>query len=197
MRPMLAGFLVALGCSIFALKAEAQSVYVYSSGGRYVAGSVVTGQVLAQPQVVGTVVGQPVVTGGIVGEQIVAGGIVGEPIATGGFVGQPVGSGVVVGEPIVAGGIVGQPVITGEVVNVAPTTYIGTSAALPAQGQILPYSYWVSAPAPARVYVEYGAGDQFPFHGRAYGSPSDRWSWYNMGGGASRYLAKYYYPILQ
>jgi len=40
-------------------------------------------------------------------------------------------------------------------------------------------------------------GDQFPFHGRPYGSPNDRWSWYNMGGGSSRYLAKYYYPILR
>jgi hypothetical protein len=66
-----------------------------------------------------------------------------------------------------------------------------------AQGQVLPYSYWVSAPNPARIYVEYGASDQFPFQGRAYGSPSDRWSWYYMGGGDSRYLAKYYYPPLR
>jgi hypothetical protein len=67
----------------------------------------------------------------------------------------------------------------------------------PAQGQVMPYSYWVSAPQPARVYVEYGANDQFSFHGRAYGNPSDRWSWYYMGGGDSRYLAKYYYPPLR
>ena len=61
----------------------------------------------------------------------------------------------------------------------------------------MPYSYWVSAPKPARIYVEYGASDRFPFQGRAYGSPSDRWSWYYMGGGDSRYLAKYYYPPLR
>ena len=67
----------------------------------------------------------------------------------------------------------------------------------PTQGQVMPYSYWVSAPKPARIYVEYGASDQFPFQGRAYGNPSDRWSWYYMGGGDSRYLAKYYYPPLR
>ncbi|MGZ3471271.1 MAG: hypothetical protein ACXWO1_17075 [Isosphaeraceae bacterium] len=65
------------------------------------------------------------------------------------------------------------------------------------QGQVMPYSYWVSTPKPARIYVEYGAIDQFPFQGRAYGNPSDRWSWYYMGGGDSRYLAKYYYPPLR
>ncbi len=65
------------------------------------------------------------------------------------------------------------------------------------QGQVMPYSYWVSAPKPARMYVEYGVSDQFPFQGRAYGNPSDRWSWYYMGGGDSRYLAKYYYPPLR
>jgi hypothetical protein len=61
----------------------------------------------------------------------------------------------------------------------------------------MPYSYWVSAPKPVRIYVEYGASDQSPFQGRAYGNPSDRWSWYYMGGGDSRYLAKYYYPPLR
>ena len=154
MRPMLAGFVVAIGCSIFAMEAAAQSTYVNTSGGVYAAGTVVTGQVLSQPQAVGTVVGQPVVTGGIVG--------------------QPINSGVVTGGPV---------------------TNAGTTSIAPAQGQILPYSYWVSSPS--RIYVEYGPVDQFPFHGRPYGSPNDRWSWYYMGGGPSRYLAKYYYPILQ
>jgi hypothetical protein len=65
------------------------------------------------------------------------------------------------------------------------------------QGTILPYSYWVTAPNPARVYVEYGAADQFPFYGRAYGNPGDRWSWYYMGGGSARYLARYHYPLLR
>ena len=31
-----------------------------------------------------------------------------------------------------------------------------------AQGDVLPYSYWVSAPNPSRIYVEYGSVDQFP-----------------------------------
>ena len=170
MRPMLPGFVVALGCSLFAMEAAAQSTHVYTSGGGYVAGSVVTGQVLSQPLAPGRS-SSP----GVVGQPIVAGEIVGQPIVTGGIVGQPINSGVVIGGPV---------------------TYVGTSTIVPAQGQILPYSYWVST-APSRVYVEYGPGDQFPFHGRPYGSPNDRWSWYTMGGGASRYLAKYYYPILR
>ena len=69
--------------------------------------------------------------------------------------------------------------------------------AFPAQGNVLPYSYWVAAPNPSRVYVEYGSVDQFPFYGRPYGNPGDRWSWYYMGGGNSRYLARYYYPPLR
>jgi len=69
--------------------------------------------------------------------------------------------------------------------------------AYPSQGSVMPYSYWVTAPSPARIYAGYGAIDQFPFYGRPYGNPSDRWSWYNLGGGDSRYLAKYYYPPLR
>lgn len=57
------------------------------------------------------------------------------------------------------------------------------------------YSYWVS-PGSARTYVPYAAVDQFPFRGRPYGNPTDRWSWYYMGGGNARYLARYYYPLL-
>ena len=88
--------------------------------------------------------------------------------------------------------MVGQPVVGGGILTTTPVT-----ATYPAQGRVLPYSYWVSAPQPARVYVEYGAADQFSFQGRAYGRPNDRWSWYYMGGGDSRYLAKYYYPPLR
>ncbi len=66
----------------------------------------------------------------------------------------------------------------------------------PGQGQPPPYSYYVSASAPARTYVPYGPGDQFFFTGQPYGSPNDRWSWYYMGGG-TRYLARYYYPPLR
>ncbi len=95
------------------------------------------------------------------------------------------------GEP---GGFVGQPVIGGSA-SAGPITTIFAPA--PAQGRILPYSYWVTTPQPARIYVEYGANDRFPFYGRPYGSPNDRWSWYYMGGGDSRYLARYYYPPLR
>ena len=92
------------------------------------------------------------------------------------------------GPGLVAGTYVSGPISEGGVPVV--TTF-------PTRGQVMPYSYWVSSPKPARIYVEYGASDQFPFQGRAYGSPNDRWSWYYMGGGDSRYLAKYYYPPLR
>ena len=89
---------------------------------------------------------------------------------------------------LAAGSYVSESIL--EVVTPVVTTF-------PTQWQVMPYSYWVSAPKPARIYVEYGASDQFPFQGRAYGNPSDRWSWYYMGGGDGRYLAKYYYPPLR
>ena len=92
------------------------------------------------------------------------------------------------GAGLAAGTYVSGPILGGGAPVVTP---------FPTQGQVMPYSYWVSAPKPARIYVEYGASDQFPFQGRAYGNPSDRWSWYYMGGGDSRYLAKYYYPPLR
>ena len=98
------------------------------------------------------------------------------------------------GQPLSSGSLVGQPVVSGEILSATSSPVITT---YPAQGPVLPYSYWVTAPQPARIYVEYGATDQFPFYGRAYGSPNDRWSWYYMGGGSSRYLEKYYYPILR
>jgi hypothetical protein len=180
MKLTLAGLIAALGCSLLAMEARAQTSYVtptgyaYPSSGSYVPGSVLSGQVLSQPAAPGTVVGGPVVTGGALGQPVVTGEAIGQPIAGGGVAGQPTGSGVVIGGPV---------------------TYVGTSTALPAQGQVLPYSYWVSSPS--RIYVEYGPSDHFPFHGRPYGSPNDRWSWYTLGGGSSRYLAKYYYPILR
>jgi hypothetical protein len=59
---------------------------------------------------------------------------------------------------------------------------------------VAPYSYYVTLPRPARGYVPYGPGDAFPFYGRAYGHPYDPWTWPYMGGGYSRYLARYYYP---
>jgi hypothetical protein len=98
---------------------------------------------------------------------------------------QPVGSGAVSYQSTAIAGTTvsaGVPVIMGSPLET---------------GQVLPYSYYVSAPNPARVYVPYGSSDQFPFYGRAYGNPGDRWSWYYMGGGDRRYLAKYYYPLLR
>lgn len=40
------------------------------------------------------------------------------------------------------------------------------------------YSYWTAAyyGFPPRIYAGYGSND-FPYHGRPYGSPSDPWSW--------------------
>jgi hypothetical protein len=87
----------------------------------------------------------------------------------------------------------GAPVI---IQGMGNTPITGTMVGSPVTGQVLPYSYYAAHPAPARVYVEYGGTDQFPFHGRAYGHPGDRWSWYSMGGGDRRYLARYYYPLL-
>lgn len=89
----------------------------------------------------------------------------------------------------VRGGLVGLPHSAGGMVaGGAPGSMTPPS--------ILPYSYYAS-PGPARVYVGYGPLDPFPFHGRPYGSPGDRWSWYTMGGGAGRYLARYYFPPLR
>jgi len=100
--------------------------------------------------------------------------------------------------PVYGSAVVSQPVVSGEVLTALPTTSAApVVTTFPAQGQVMPYSYGVSALNPARIYVQYGAIDQFPFHGRGYGIPGDRWSWYYMGGGDSRYLAKYYYPPLR
>jgi hypothetical protein len=83
------------------------------------------------------------------------------------------------------------------IVTTAPAGTVAPGVDVPSvRGGVWPYSYYVLTPYPARGYIEYGSGDQFPFYGRAYGNPGDRWSWYYMGGGDSRYLAKYYYPIL-
>jgi len=136
----------------------------------------------------GTSVSGPIAGGAVVNQPVIAGGLPSTPIVTGTFIGKP----------IVSGGSVGLPVVRGEVPTLMSTTPLApVVTTFVTQGQVMPYSYWVSAPKPARVYVEYGASDQFPFQGRAYGNPSDRWSWYYMGGGDSRYLAKYYYPPLR
>jgi hypothetical protein len=66
-----------------------------------------------------------------------------------------------------------------------------------APGVVRPYSYY-AAPAGvnAREYVPYGPTDNFPFHGRPYGHPTDRWSWQYMSTNPSGPLAHYYYPPL-
>jgi len=59
-----------------------------------------------------------------------------------------------------------------------------------------PYSYYAAPYSlPARYYVGYGSND-FPFYGRPYGHPYDRWSWPYLSGGYQGALARYYYPPL-
>jgi hypothetical protein len=57
-----------------------------------------------------------------------------------------------------------------------------------------PYSYYAAAPFPAREYVGYGFND-FPFYGKPYGSPNDRWSWNTMS--QSSYVSRgtFYGPV--
>ncbi|WP_148598281.1 hypothetical protein [Aquisphaera giovannonii] len=117
--------------------------------------------------------------GTIVVGSMLGGTVVGAPISNGTIVGTPVA-----GSTVTDGVVVGSPVANGVVSG-------------PVQGGVYPYSYWVAPPGQARGYVPYSDADQFPFHGRAYGNPGDRWSWYYMGGGDSRYLARYYYQLLR
>jgi hypothetical protein len=59
--------------------------------------------------------------------------------------------------------------------------------------RLFSYSYYAAAPYPPREYVGYGIND-FPYYGRPYGSPSDRWSWPIMAYPSYGALAHYYYP---
>ena len=120
-----------------------------------------------------------------------------QPVGARAVPAQTMAPGTIIGQPVIAGAIVGQPVASGSLVGSPAGFPPPVVTTFPAQGNPLPYSYWVSAPNPSRVYVEYGSLDQFPFHGRPYGSAGDRWSWYYMGGGDSRFLARYYYPPLR
>jgi hypothetical protein len=74
-----------------------------------------------------------------------------------------------------------------------PASVVGGPADV-SSAYVPPYSYYAAWPWPARGYVPYGPGDAFPFYGRPYGHPYDRWTWPYLGGGDSRYLARYYYP---
>lgn len=59
---------------------------------------------------------------------------------------------------------------------------------------VAPYSYYVlPASAPSRIYV---GPDVYPFYGRPYGHPYDRWTWPYISGGPDANLARYYYPPL-
>jgi len=92
-----------------------------------------------------------------------------------------------------------QGAVDGSSVHPYPTAPVVGSAPLVVEGQPIqahPYSYYITFPAPARTYVEYGPMDQFPFQGRAYGHPGDRWSWTGMMGNRAAGLDRYYYQLL-
>ena len=50
----------------------------------------------------------------------------------------------------------------------------GGSSMSATAGPILPYSYYVALPSPARIYVPYGPTDSFPYYGSPYGRPALR-----------------------
>ncbi|MCA1685344.1 MAG: hypothetical protein LC745_05055 [Planctomycetia bacterium] len=69
--------------------------------------------------------------------------------------------------------------------TVAPATTPATVA---------PYSYYVlPSTVPSRTYI---GPSEFPFYGRPYGHPYDRWTWPYISGGPNADLARYYYPPL-
>ncbi|MFO0911142.1 MAG: hypothetical protein U0794_22850 [Isosphaeraceae bacterium] len=76
---------------------------------------------------------------------------------------------------------------TGGYVTVAPARTYSSGYS----GVVSPYSYYAAIPpTQPRTYVGYG-NDIFPFYGRPYGSPNDRWSWNTLAAGNP--LARYYY----
>ena len=78
----------------------------------------------------------------------------------------------------------------------AYTTYSSAYVAPGASmlGVVKPYSYYVLPPSiPSREYV---GPAQFPFYGRPYGHPNDRWTWPYLAGPSYGVLARYYYPPL-
>ena len=58
--------------------------------------------------------------------------------------------------------------------------------------RLIPYSYFAAFPEPARQYV--GFGNDFPFYGRPYGHPYDRWTWQYLGNANVEALTSYDYP---
>lgn len=82
-----------------------------------------------------------------------------------------------------------QRVVVANTVPVSPGIVYGLYTNLPRYT----YSYYAAYQYPAREYVGYGAND-FPYYGRPYGSPSDRWSWPYLTSAYSNALVRYYYP---
>jgi hypothetical protein len=59
---------------------------------------------------------------------------------------------------------------------------------------VKPYSYYVlPSSVPSREYV---GPAEFPFYGRPYGYPYDRWTWSYMSTAGYGPLVRYYYPPL-
>ena len=185
MRLMQCGTAAAFVSLILIGSAQAQQPCNCTGSGVYASGPIYPTAVVSEPLISQTSVSQPVVTEFVAGDPVLGGISQDQPVATGELI-----------TPGTTPSI--TPVVTGEVIMSTPIwTPAPVVTGFPAQQQVLPYSYWVLAPNPSRVYVEYGEIDRFPFYGQPYGNPTDRWSWYYLGGGDSRYLAKYYYPILQ
>ena len=63
-------------------------------------------------------------------------------------------------------------------------TYAGSTA------PTFHYSYYFAPGLPAREYV---GPPEFPFYGKPYGHPNDRWSWGALSGGYQGTLSRYYY----
>ena len=85
-----------------------------------------------------------------------------------------------------------QNVVVANAVPTSPGIIYGTYFNSPR----FTYSYYASYQYPAREYVGYGTND-FPYYGRPYGHPSDRWSWPYLTNSYSNALTRYYYPILK
>jgi hypothetical protein len=121
---------------------------------------------------------------------------VGSPVTLGS--GAPA-AGVTVGGPYVGSGAPAAAVTTRGAY--APTTGSGSLTTsypsqnwavfnAPAPSRTFYYSYYAAPGVAAREYV---GPPEFPFYGRPYGHPTDRWSWANLSAGPQGSLARYYY----
>ncbi|SIO58248.1 hypothetical protein SAMN05444166_5606 [Singulisphaera sp. GP187] len=103
--------------------------------------------------------------------------------------------------PLAALAVAALSLALGSSAKAQTVVYQGTSATAPVvagptfadPSYVPPYSYYAAYPNPARGYVGYGTND-FPYYGRPYGGPSDRWSWSAMSTAGNGGLARYYYP---